>query len=124
MTSKDKGNVALGRCIKFATSHNMTVCIPLNDAQDYDLVIDSGHHLLKIQVKYTSSRNSNKYTVDTRVRGHKNMKGEYYIKDNVSPPDYYFITTSAGQDYLIPYKAVKGKNTFTLNDSLRDYMVV
>ena len=53
MTSKLKGNIALGNCIQFATQNNFIVSLPLTDAQDYDIIIDDGHTLLKVQVKYT-----------------------------------------------------------------------
>lgn len=40
MNSKMKGNIALGKCIEFGTSKNYIISLPLNDAQDYDLIFD------------------------------------------------------------------------------------
>lgn len=118
MTSKEKGNIAVGRCIKYATSIGMVVSLPINDAQDYDLIIDNHNQLLKIQVKYITGN-----VVDTRVRGHQTKEGKYYIKNDVSAPDYYFITTGELKDYLIPYDRVKNKITFTLNKDYDDLVV-
>lgn len=112
MTSKEKGNVALGQAIAFATANGMIVSLPLNDAQDYDVIFDNGT-LLKVQVKYISGN-----VVDTRVRGHKDAQGNYYVKDRVEKPDYYFITTNEMVNYFIPQSFVDGKLTFTIN---KDY---
>ena len=124
MTSKLKGNIALGNCIQFATQNNFIVSLPLTDAQDYDIIIDDGHTLLKVQVKYTGTQNdSGNYIVDTRVRGHKNSQGEYYVKQDVEPADIYFVTTADDINYFIPYGAIQGKQTFTLNETYEEFLV-
>ena len=119
MNAKMKGNIALGKCIEFGTSKSYIISLPLNDAQDYDLIFDIEGKLNKVQVKYTGSKQSSgKYYVDTRVRGHNN-----YVKENVEEVDYYFITTESLEKYFIPYKIIKGKQTFTLNDAFKEYLV-
>ena len=50
-TNKEKGNTALGIAIAYFVSNGYTVSIPLNDTQDYDLVVDKNNQLEKIQVK-------------------------------------------------------------------------
>ena len=52
-TNKDKGRVGLSMAIAYYGSLGCTVSIPLNDTQDYDLVIDDGTKLKKVQVKCT-----------------------------------------------------------------------
>ena len=39
-TNKEKGNSGLGMAIAYFSSNGYTVSIPLNDTQDYDLVIE------------------------------------------------------------------------------------
>lgn len=39
-TNKEKGNSGLGMAIAYFSSNGFTVSIPLNDTQDYDLVIE------------------------------------------------------------------------------------
>ena len=124
MTSKMKGNIALGNCIQFATQNHFIVSLPLTDAQDYDIIVDDGHTLLKVQVKYTSSlSDSGKYIVDTRVRGHINAQGEYYVKQDVQQPDLYFVTTADNINYFIPYGFIQGKQSFTLNETYEEFLV-
>lgn len=39
-TNKEKGNSGLAMLIAYFTTNGYTVSIPLNDTQDYDLIIE------------------------------------------------------------------------------------
>ena len=54
-TNKEKGNTSLGIAIAYYTSNGYTVSIPLNDTQDYDLVVDKDI-LKRVQVKSTACK--------------------------------------------------------------------
>jgi hypothetical protein len=51
MNTNKQGDIGLGAAIAYFTSIGNTVCIPLTDSQDYDLVIDDGSSLKRVQVK-------------------------------------------------------------------------
>ena len=55
-TNKEKGNTSLGIAIAYYSSNGYTVSIPLNDTQDYDLIVDKDNILKKIQVKSTGCK--------------------------------------------------------------------
>jgi len=55
-TNKEKENTSLGIAIAYYASNGYTVSIPLNDTQDYDLVIDKDNILKKVQVKSTGCK--------------------------------------------------------------------
>ena len=46
-TNKEKGNTSLGMAIGYYSSNGYTVSIPLNDTQDYDLIVDKENVLKK-----------------------------------------------------------------------------
>ena len=50
-TNKEKGNSGLGMAIAYFSTKGYTVSIPLNDTQDYDLVLEKDGHLKMVQVK-------------------------------------------------------------------------
>ena len=52
-TNKEKGNSALGIAIAYFSTNGYIVSIPLNDTQDYDLIVDKNNKVEKIQVKST-----------------------------------------------------------------------
>lgn len=55
-TNKDKGRTSLGIAIAYFSSNGYTVSIPLNDTQDYDLVIESEGVLQTVQIKSTGCK--------------------------------------------------------------------
>lgn len=126
MTSKDKGNIALGRAIQYFTSKGYTVLLPLNDAQDYDLAFDNGEKIQTVQIKYTSQKlSSGNYWFKLIVCGHLDKNGNNYEKiPNYTKIDYYFITTELKDDYLIPTIDICNKKSYTLNNNSEKYKVM
>lgn len=55
-TNKEKGNTSLGIAIAYYASNGYTVSIPLNDTQDYDLIVDKENLLKRVQVKSTGCK--------------------------------------------------------------------
>ena len=113
MTPKIKGNVALGEAIKYFTSLGYIVSLPLNDSQDYDLIIDDGNTLLKVQVKYTSQTNSKgAYTCSLRTLSGSKV---YYVLTQTSC-DLLFCYCENTDKYLIPVQDITTKSQLLLND--------
>ena len=52
-SNKQKGNSGLGMAIAYFSTNGYTVSIPLNDTQDYDLVVEKDNILQTVQVKAT-----------------------------------------------------------------------
>jgi len=115
--TKQQGNVGIGKCISWATQLGYTVCIPLNDSQNYDLVVEINNKLLKIQVKTSRYKNKyGKYIVDLRstsIYTNKNFDS--------STVDYVFITTEDNSCYLIPSCEVITKTAITINSESEKY---
>lgn len=57
--NKEKGNSGLGMAIAYFSTNGNVVSIPLNDTQDYDLVIEKDGKLDKVQVKATGCKTKN-----------------------------------------------------------------
>lgn len=47
-SNKEKGNAGLSLAIGYYGSNGYTVSLPLNDTQDYDLIIDKDQKLYKV----------------------------------------------------------------------------
>ena len=50
-TRKEIGNAALSMAIAYFGSNGYIVSIPLNDTQDYDLIVDKNGCVQRVQVK-------------------------------------------------------------------------
>ena len=76
-TNKEKGNAGLGMAIAYFSTNGYTVSIPLNDTQDYDLIIEKNSLLQTVQVKATGCKT--KYGVyQVALKSCGGTKGETY----------------------------------------------
>ena len=74
MTNKEKGNFGLGIAIAYFSTNRYTVSIPLNDTQDYDLVIEKDNIFQTVQVKTTGCKTKHgTYQVALKSCGGTNM---------------------------------------------------
>lgn len=121
-TNKEKGNSGLGIAIAYYSSKGYTVAIPLNDTQDYDLVVDKDEKLYKVQVKATACKTKyNKYQVALKSCGGTNGKTYKTVIDtNI---DEIFIVTDTMEMFLIPIEEIKNKSTLNLCQKYEKYRV-
>ena len=121
-TNKEKGNSSLGIAIAYYSSNGYTVSIPLNDTQDYDLIVDKDSILRKVQVKSSSCKTKyGNYQVALKSCG--GTKGRTYktvIETNV---DEIFILLENLEMYVIPIKEIQNKTTITICDKYNNYRV-
>ena len=125
MTSQDKVNIAWGRWIQYFTRIGCTVLLPLSDAQDYDIAINNGKTIDRIQVKYTSQKSdSGYYHCKLYTCGHKDSNGKSYKKPtNYNKIDYFWFTNELKEDWLIPISELVNQKTITLNEDRKKFKV-
>lgn len=112
-SNKEKGNAGLGIAIAYYSTNGYTVSIPLNDTQDYDLIVDKNNVLKKVQVKATSCKTKyNKYQVALKSCG--GTKGETYKTIIDTKIDEIFIVTDTMEMFIIPIEEIKNKTTLNL----------
>ncbi len=121
-TNKEKGNTALGIAIAYFVSNGYTVSIPLNDTQDYDLVVDKNNQLEKIQVKSSGCKTKyGHYQVALRSCG--GTAGKVYKTVVDTNIDKLFIVNEIGEMYLIPKNDINNRNTLNLSEKYLSYKV-
>ena len=112
-----QGNLGLAKAIEYFTSQGITVSIPLNDTQPYDLVADFNGKLQKISVKTgRSTKNGITYSVQLRNTGGGRKNGIRQVLFDNSSCDYLFIYTIDECLYLIPAPEVAVKSAITVGD--------
>ena len=121
-TNKQKGNCGLGIAIAYFSTNGYIVSIPLNDTQDYDLLIDKDNKIESVQVKYTSCKTKyGNYQVALKSCG--GTKGNAYktvIDTNV---DYLFVVTKETDMYMIPKEIISNRSTLNLCDKYKKYKI-
>lgn len=118
--SNIQGNVGLGVAMAYFTKLGYIISTPLNDSQDYDLIVDDHTRLYKVQVKTVYHQStSGFYEVELRTRTSRG-KGKDF-GDNKS--DYLFIYTNDGDEYLIPCDRVQSRTSLTLGSKYSEYKI-
>lgn len=119
MNTKQKGNIGIGLAIAYFTSLGYIVPIPINDIQDYDILVDIDGFINTVQVKYTSELSSSSYyMVGLRSISGSSRKEYKSVKETFV--DYLFIATKSNDLYLIPKSDITQKSQITLNNEVKE----
>ena len=122
-TNKEKGNSGLGIAIAYYSCNGYTVSIPLNDTQDYDLIVDKKNNLKKVQVKSTSCKTKyGNYQVALKSCG--GTKGRTYKTVVDTKIDEIFIVTENLNIYIIPINEICNKSTLNLCEKNEKYKIM
>ncbi len=122
LTNKEKGNSALGIAIGYFSCNGYTVSIPLNDTQDYDLVVEKNSKFYSVQVKATGCKT--KYGVyQVALKSCGGTKGKEYKTIIDTKIDYVFIVTADFNIYFIPKEAIKNRSTLNLCGKYEEYKI-
>ena len=112
--SKKQGDVGHGVAIGWFAQNGYTVCVPLTDSQDYDLVVEKDNGLKKVQVKTTYHQSAGGvFMANLRVCG-GNRTGSTVKKFDRAFADLIFIVTEEGVKYLIPTDELTVVNCISL----------
>lgn len=104
-TTQHKGDTATARAISTFTARGCDVSIPLTESAAYDLVVDDGQLLARVQCKYVSGKQ-----VDLR-RIHSNAGG-YVVKTCIDAAyDWLYVLNAEGQEFLIK-ECLSGRRSF------------
>ena len=118
-TNKDKGRAGLAAAIGYFGMNGYTVSVPLNDTQEYDLLVDDGKDILKISVKATSQRSQ--YGVSTvSLRNMGGTNGIVYGREKDKNNDYVFVINELEEKWLLP-KEVLTSNSINLGEKYNQY---
>ena len=122
--SRHQGNVGLATAIAWFANNGYLPLIPLTDSQDYDLVVDDGTRLYKVQIKTTYHLNGNGYYMaNLRVMG-GNRSGTGKVKHfDPRKVDLLFVLTEAGDQYVIPANEVMARSAISLGEAYQQYKV-
>jgi hypothetical protein len=92
--TQKKGDRAVAQAIATFTKIGYDVLLPITESAAYDVVVDTGTELKRVQVRYTSTNE-----VDLR-RIHSNSKGYVVKKTQQNAYDWLYILTEENHEYL------------------------
>lgn len=98
MNTQDKGDLAVAKAIVKFTEIGWYVLLPTTESAPYDLVVDTGKELKKVQVKYFGGK-KNPYLRLRRI--HSNSKGYVVKRYSKSDFDWAYVYCANGKEYLV-----------------------
>lgn len=117
-TNKNKGRAGLASAIGYFGTHGYTVSIPLNDTQDYDLIVDY-NGLKRVSIKATSHRNHNGVTT-VALRNMGGTDGKVYGREQEKDIDFVFVVNENSEMWLLP-KDILTTNSMSLDNKYKQY---
>lgn len=117
-TNKDKGRAGLAAAVGYFGTHGYTVSLPLNDTQDYDMLVDNGT-IYRISCKATGEKT--KYGVSVvSLRNCGGNKGAVYGREQDKNIDFIFVLNEDGEMWLLP-KSILTSNSINLGNKYEQY---
>lgn len=113
-SKKDRGRACLSTAIAYFGSNGYTVSIPLNDTQNYDLVVEKDGVFQSVQCKFGGRKlenNADAYECGLRTIG---AKGTYHGNVKDSGVDLLFCLRPDGVMYLIPVADIDNVSSLRL----------
>ena len=112
-TTQRKGDLATAKAIHTFTLMGYDVAILLTESAAYDLIVDAGSNLYRVQTRFSRTGKE----VPLR-RIHSNSKGYVVKKTTAGAYDWLYVLTADGREYLIR-ECLEGRNCITLKESDR-----
>lgn len=123
VNSKKQGDTGMGFAIAYFCKLGWTVSIPITDSQDYDLVVDNGERLLKVQVKTSKYKTKHGiYQVSLKTCG-GNRSCQKIKNFDKNSSDLLFVLLENGNVYLIPREEIKTNTTINLGENMNQFKV-
>jgi len=111
-TTQRKGDLAVAQAIATFTRMGCDVSLPLTESAAYDIVVDKGDKLYRVQVRFSSSKD-----VELR-RIHSNSQGYVIKKTKKDAYDWLYVLFPSGEEYLIQ-KCLDGRRSIKPNETHR-----
>ena len=115
-----QGDAGLGVAIAYFSRIGARVGIPLTDSQPYDLMVDDGQQVSRVQVRTTTSKEGRSYVVGLKTLGGNKTQ---LITKTFDPTAYEWLSVVCGDAtvYLIPATVIKARYSIFLGRKYEPY---
>ena len=120
---KKQGDVGMCYAMAYYSKLGWTISIPITDSQDYDLIVDNGVTLLKVQVKTTNQISEYGIPVVSLKTNGGNKSGYTSKNFDENKCDLVFCMTKNAEFYSIPRKEITSKSTISLGEKFLPWKV-
>lgn len=118
---REQGLIGLTDAIAWCGANGYGVLLPLIDAQPYDLVVDGGEGLQRVQVKTTTVRSPYGVFIVSIATNAGNQSFHTRKPFDRSEAELLYVLTDDGTRYPIPTEFICSRNTLNLGDRVAGY---
>lgn len=114
MKPKEKGDLAAAQAISYFMTNGYEVCLPIGDKRPYDLIVELGGVLSRVQIKYAGYyKGDNKYKAALRTMGGNRS---YYSAKKYLDTDFdlLFVYVENGRKFVIPWRDLTIRNSLAI----------
>lgn len=123
INSKKQGDIGMCYAMAYYSKLGWTISVPITDSQDYDLIVDTGINLLKVQIKTTSQISEyGIFVVNLKTSGGNKSTYVYKTFDE-NNSNLLFVLTNNGDCYSIPKNEINSKTSINLGEKYLPYKV-
>ncbi|MFA9446213.1 group I intron-associated PD-(D/E)XK endonuclease [Egicoccus sp. AB-alg6-2] len=120
---REQGLIGVTDAIGWFGRRGWSLSVPLIDSQPYDLVVDDGERLHRVQVKTTTYRTRyGVYVVSLATRGGNQSFHTSKPFDHAAV-DLLYVLAEGRSRYLIPSGAFRSRTTLNLGTSMAAYQL-
>lgn len=120
---REQGLLGLTDAIAWFGANGYLVNLPLIDAQPYDLVVDDGQRLQRVQVKTTTHRSPYGVFVVRISTGGGNQSFHTVKLFDREACDLLYVLTDDSSRYLVPTEVIRSRRTLSLGARMAGYRV-
>jgi hypothetical protein len=120
---REQGLIGFSDAVAFFGGLGWSVSVPLIDSQPYDLVVDDGRQLQRVQVKTTTYRSPyGNFIVSLATRGGNQS---FHTSKDFDPTasDLLYVLTDARERYVIPACEITSTTTLNLGAKVAHHRV-
>lgn len=117
MKPKEKGDLAAAHAISYFMTNGYEVCLPIGDKRPYDIVVEYGGRLQRVQIKYAGYyKGAGKFKAALRTMGGNQSfhTAKKYRDDDF---DVLFIYVENGRKFVIPWDELQNRNSIAIESS-------
>ena len=117
-----QGDAGMGVAIAYFSRIGVRIGIPLTDSQPYDLMIDAGGALSRVQVRTTTVREGRSYVVGLKTVGGNKTQ---LVTKTFDPKAYewLFVVCGDATAYLIPTTAISARYCIFLGRKYEQFRI-
>jgi hypothetical protein len=120
---REQGLIGVTDAIAHFGGRGWAVSVPLIDSQPYDLVVDDGRRLHRVQVKTTTRRSP--YGIFVVLLATRGGNRSYHTSKDFDPraSDLLYVLADDRSRYLVPTSAIRSRTTLSLGHRMEEYRV-